>query len=87
MISLFCLGVALGVVLRPVFGAPSRRFLKNDTSINGMSLLSASLFARDDVIDVTDHSDILRMAAIGDSYSAGIGAGSKLGGITDVNGE
>lgn len=38
------------------------------------------MVARDDDDDdgITDHSDYVRMAAIGDSYSAGIGAGDKL---------
>lgn len=44
----------------------------------------SSLFGRDDNFDVEDFDDlsfITRMAAIGDSYSAGIGAGHLLGGI------
>jgi hypothetical protein len=34
--------------------------------------------------DPTDLSFITRMAAIGDSYSAGIGAGDRLGTLTQV---
>lgn len=33
----------------------------------------------DDVFDPSDLSSIIRLAAIGDSYSAGIGAGGRLG--------
>ncbi|RMZ77642.1 hypothetical protein DV738_g4290, partial [Chaetothyriales sp. CBS 135597] len=38
----------------------------------------------DDVFDPTDLSFIANLAAIGDSYSAGIGAGNRLGSILDV---
>lgn len=34
--------------------------------------------------DPTDLTGIKRLAAIGDSYSAGIGAGNRLGGLNDV---
>ncbi|KAI0403813.1 hypothetical protein F4802DRAFT_570340, partial [Xylaria palmicola] len=35
----------------------------------------------DDVFDSTDLSFIQKLAAIGDSYSAGIGAGDRLGSV------
>lgn len=35
----------------------------------------------DDVFDPSDLSFITRLAAIGDSYSAGIGAGDRLGSL------
>lgn len=38
----------------------------------------------DDDFDPTDLSFITKMAAIGDSYSAGIGAGTALGTVVDV---
>lgn len=41
---------------------------------------------RADDFDEDDHSDVIRMAAIGDSYSAGIGAGDRLGSIGDYSG-
>lgn len=37
----------------------------------------------DDGFDPSDLSHITKLAAIGDSYSAGIGAGERLGGILD----
>jgi hypothetical protein len=48
----------------------------------GTSWNSQSLIRRDDdddVFDAADLSFIKSMAAVGDSYSAGIGAGSRLG--------
>lgn len=49
----------------------------------GTSWNSQSLTRRDDddddVFDAADLSFIKSMAAVGDSYSAGIGAGSRLG--------
>lgn len=47
------------------------------------SMSSQRLMGRDDAeFDPADLSFIQRMAAIGDSYSAGIGAGNLLGGIS-----
>jgi len=42
------------------------------------------LLGRDDEFDDTDLSFIKKMAAIGDSYSAGIGAGGRLGSVFDL---
>lgn len=36
------------------------------------------------IFDASDLSWINKLAAIGDSYSAGIGAGDRLGGITEA---
>lgn len=41
-----------------------------------------SLLGRRDTFDPDDLSFIKRLAAIGDSYSAGIGAGDMLGGTS-----
>lgn len=38
----------------------------------------------DDDFDPWDLSSLTKIAAIGDSYSAGIGAGKRLGGISDL---
>lgn len=38
----------------------------------------------DEYFDETDLSFIIKLAAIGDSYSAGIGAGDRLGTLLDV---
>ncbi|KAH7006558.1 SGNH hydrolase-type esterase domain-containing protein [Fusarium venenatum] len=55
------------------------------TSENLASTLFSSLFLRaDDDIDTfyfEDLSDITKLAAVGDSYSAGIGAGDRLSGV------
>lgn len=65
--------IALPSSLHP---APRRKNWHNATSFN-------SLMVRDDVdFDASDLSWITKMAAIGDSYSAGIGAGDKLGSIS-----
>ena len=37
-----------------------------------------------DMFDPQDFSSVKRLAAIGDSYSAGIGAGNRLGSIFDA---
>jgi hypothetical protein len=44
---------------------------------------SSLLLARDDEFDPQDLSFIKKMAAVGDSYSAGIGAGNRLGSAFD----
>jgi hypothetical protein len=50
--------------------------------LGNASLSSERLMMRDTTeFDQTDLSFITRMAAIGDSYSAGIGAGDRLGTI------
>jgi len=48
------------------------------------SLSEPFLLSRDDEFDDTDLSFIKKMAAIGDSYSAGIGAGGRLGSVFDL---
>lgn len=49
------------------------------------SLNTERLMGRDTTeFDQTDLSFITRMAAIGDSYSAGIGAGDRLGSVLDA---
>lgn len=46
----------------------------------------STLFGRqDNDFDEYDFSNIKKMAAIGDSYSAGIGAGNRLGQALDIN--
>lgn len=49
------------------------------TSWNSQSLIRRDDDDDDDVFDPADLSFIKSMAAVGDSYSAGIGAGSRLG--------
>lgn len=44
-------------------------------------MLSSPIWERDEDFDESDLSFITRLAAVGDSYSAGIGAGSHLGNI------
>ncbi len=48
------------------------------------SMLSRPIWARDEDFDESDLSFITRLAAVGDSYSAGIGAGSHLGSILNA---
>jgi hypothetical protein len=48
-------------------------------------LSGAPLSIRDDEKDPDDLSFIQSIAAIGDSYSAGIGAGKRLGSLTDIS--
>lgn len=48
-----------------------------------LAALQRDLFARDD-FDANDLSFIKKFAAVGDSYSAGIGAGDRLGGIAGM---
>ena len=47
-------------------------------------MLSRPIWARDEDFDESDLSFITRLAAVGDSYSAGIGAGSHLGSILNA---
>lgn len=42
------------------------------------------MWTRDDDFDESDLSFITKLAAVGDSYSAGIGAGDRLGSIFDA---
>jgi hypothetical protein len=52
--------------------------------LGNASLNTDQLFGRDiEDFDPADLSFITKMAAIGDSYSAGIGAGDRLGSIVD----
>lgn len=53
-------------------------------SVENASTPIYSHMKRDDSFDQTDLSFIKKLAAIGDSYSAGIGAGDKLGSISDA---
>lgn len=47
--------------------------------------MSVHLEARDDdEFDPSDLSSLVNLAAIGDSYSAGIGAGDRLGSVYDA---
>ncbi|OAR01499.1 hypothetical protein LLEC1_05006 [Akanthomyces lecanii] len=48
------------------------------------AMRSSPIWTRDEDFDESDLSFITRMAAVGDSYSAGIGAGSHLGSILDA---
>ena len=53
--------------------------------MEGYAGMPLSLVERqDDGFDETDLSFITKLAAIGDSYSAGIGAGNALGSVLDV---
>lgn len=49
---------------------------------NGISLLAQT--GDDNEFDPSDLSFIKKLAAIGDSYSAGIGAGDRLGSVLDA---
>jgi hypothetical protein len=82
MLRLIVFLYILPSVLRLVSSAPSSRYFENSTSF--ANLLANSVFERDLDDESNDHSDIVRMAAIGDSYSAGIGAGNRLGSISDI---
>lgn len=47
--------------------------------------MSINLEPRDDAeFDPSDLSSIVNIAAVGDSYSAGIGAGDRLGSVSDA---
>jgi hypothetical protein len=64
---------------------PRPRYASTPQNLRGNASVSeAFLLSRDDEFDDTDLSFIKRMAAIGDSYSAGIGAGNRLGSVFDL---
>lgn len=57
------------------------------SALGNASLNTQRLMGRDDAeFDPSDLSFITKMAAVGDSYSAGIGAGNKLGSLSDLGG-
>lgn len=73
--DLFCI---LAVTCKTVAGYDYGRDSKTD-------FISVDLEPRDDDnFDPSDLSSLVNLAAIGDSYSAGIGAGSRLGSVYDV---
>lgn len=57
---------------------------QNETTSLAQSSSLAELKPREDFDDPTAFTWVQRFAAIGDSYTAGVGAGSKLGGIWDL---
>lgn len=62
--------LSLGPILGPALAIPFSSF---------NHLITRQEDDSDDVFDPQDLSWITKMAAIGDSYSAGIGAGDRLG--------
>lgn len=79
--------------LLDALGAPSRSLRLTSESFThkaNATVPANTLFWRQDdidndgVFDQTDLSFITKMAAIGDSYSAGIGAGDRLGSVLDL---
>lgn len=68
-----CLALTQVIALATSF--PTRQIAASNDSIP-----TSQLFNRDDdIFDPTDLSFITKLAAIGDSYSAGIGSGDRLG--------
>lgn len=65
--------VGLGIAI-PAYRAP----------IRNASIPSNPVWTRDDDFDESDLSFITKLAAVGDSYSAGIGAGDRLGTILNA---
>ena len=77
MLSLIWNYLAFSLLSVTVISAPSHeRF----SALSVDSLLGK----RDDDFDPNDLSFITKLAAVGDSYSAGIGAGSRLGGLDGI---
>jgi hypothetical protein len=70
------------VALEDCVGAGSARFWNSQ----GNATMPAQLIPRDEFefFDETDLSFIKKIAAIGDSYSAGIGAGARLGNVFEA---
>ncbi|KAL1864953.1 hypothetical protein VTK73DRAFT_5582 [Phialemonium thermophilum] len=52
---------------------------------NGSLPMIHAVRQSDDTFDVTDLSYIRKLAALGDSYSAGIGAGNRLGSLLEID--
>lgn len=55
--------------------------ISNSVSFSGNASISERFLQDFDDFDESDLSHIRKIAAIGDSYSAGIGAGDRLGGL------